>query len=147
MAKQSNPMDKFEFLLGTWHMECTLPMEGSGTGIFKRALDEKYVFLDYSASSPTGDTGAAHGIFAWDSQFKVYRYWWFENSGSFTQATCDFINDETLLMHWDDTLLIQTFQKTDSNQVELEMKKPNAQGEYEPILKVIFTKNQKSKIK
>ena len=139
MNKQSNPMDKFDFLIGTWHMEYT-SHKGSGTGTFKWALDDKYVFFDYSVSSPTGETGAAHGIFAWDQKFKIYRYWWYENSGSFLQATCNFINEETLLMHWGDTLLIQTFQKMGPDKVELKMKQPNAKGEYDPILEVMFTK-------
>jgi hypothetical protein len=136
----ADPMDKFDFLLGGWDMEYTLPQVGSGTATFTRALDGQYVFLDYSAISPTGETGGAHGIFAWDQQFNIYRYWWFENSGNFTKADCDFIDDHTLLMHWDDGLLIQTFRKSGPNQVELEMKSPNAQGEYEPVLKVVFTK-------
>jgi hypothetical protein len=72
MKKQSDPMDKFEFLIGTWNMEYRVP-KGSGTGTFKRALDGKYVIFDYSASSPTGETGGAHGIFAWDQKAKTYR--------------------------------------------------------------------------
>jgi hypothetical protein len=139
MNKQSNPMDKFDFLIGTWHMEYK-STKGLGTGTFKRTLDGKYVFFDYSASGPIGETGAAHGIFAWDQKFKIYRDWWFENSGSFMQATCNFINEETLLMYWQDTLLIQTFQKTGPDKVELKMKQPNAKGEYDPILEVMFTK-------
>ena len=141
MTKQSNPMDRLDFLIGTWHMEYKTH-QGSGTGIFKRALDGKYVFFDYSVSSPAGETGAAHGIFAWDTKDNIYRDWWFENSGNFTQATCNFINDETLLMYWQDTLLIQTFQKKRSEKVDLKMKQPNAQGDYEVILEVEFTKQK-----
>ena len=75
MAKQSNPMDKFDWFIGTWNMEYTLPeLAGSGTGTFKKALDDKYVFFDYSASSPTGETGGAHGIFAWDQKTSTYHY-------------------------------------------------------------------------
>lgn len=139
MNKQSNPMDKFDFLIGTWHME-DKSTKGSGTGTFKRTLNGKYVFFYYSASGPTGETGAAHGIFAWDQKAKNYRYWWFENSGSYSEATCDFINDGLLLMSWHDSLFLQTFQKMDSNKVELVMKKPNATAGYDPILEVLFTK-------
>jgi hypothetical protein len=120
-------------------MESKIP-EGSGTGTFKRGLDDKYVFLDYSANGPPGETGAAHGIFAWDQKFNIYRYWWYENSGNFAQAACSFVNEETLLMHWQDTQLIQTFQKTGPDEVELKMSQPNAKAEYEPILEVTFTK-------
>ena len=139
MNTQSDPMDKFDFLIGPWHMEYK-SHSGSGTGTFKRALDGKYVFFVYSVSSPTGETGAAHGIFAWDQKAEIYRYWWYENSGNFLQATCNFINEDTLLMHWQDTLLIQTFQKTGPDKVELKMKQPDAKGVYNPILEVKFTK-------
>lgn len=40
--------------------------------------------------------GEAKGIFAWDEKIKMFRCWWFENSGSFQSATCNFINDNTL---------------------------------------------------
>ena len=68
---------------------------GTGVGIFKRALDDKYVYFDYSTLID-GKKGAAHAIFAWDEKSKVYRFWWFESSGNFTKATCNFVNKETL---------------------------------------------------
>jgi len=139
MNKQSDPMDQFDFLIGTWHMESKSP-EGSGTGTFKRALDGKYVFFDYSASFPTGETGAAHGVFAWDQKTKTYKYWWFENSGNYSEATCEFIDDGLLMMNWHDLLFLQTFQKMDSNTVELVMKKPYSTAGYDPILEILFTK-------
>ena len=80
-------MDQFDFLIGTWDMEY-ISHEGQGTATFKRALDGKYVVLDYSATSPTGEIGAAHGIFVWDEKSKTYRYWWFENSGNYAESTC-----------------------------------------------------------
>jgi hypothetical protein len=50
-------MEQFGFLLGTWKMEYRIPksifsaaMTGSGTGTFRRALDDKVVYFDYSAS-------------------------------------------------------------------------------------------------
>ncbi len=139
MKKQSNPMDKFEFLIGTWHMEYK-SHKGSGTGTFQRALDGKYVLLDYSASSPTGETGEAHGVFAWDPKAENYRYWWFESSGNYSEATCEFVGDGLLLMSWHDSLFLQTFQKMDANKVELVMKGPNATAGYDPVLEVLFTR-------
>ncbi len=112
---------------------------GTGQGIFKRALDDKYVYFDYSTLID-GKKGQAHGIFAWDEKSKTYRYWWFESSGNFSTATCNFINDETLFMNWHDTLLIQTFKKVSSDKVILSMENPNSEGEYELILEVIFTR-------
>jgi hypothetical protein len=149
MAKQKNVMDKFDFLLGTWNLEYRVPKStfsetatGSGTGTFKRALDDKYVFLDYSCTLSTApnEVGKAHGIFAWDEKAKVYRYWWFESSGNFLNATCNFINDDTLFMNWHDTLLIQTFRKVDKDKVILKMENPDSDGKYGLILEVILTR-------
>jgi hypothetical protein len=151
MAKQSNVMDKFDFLLGNWNLESNVPKSafseaatGKGTGTFKRELDDKYVYFDYASSFITGKNteqkGGAHGIFAWDEKWKVYRYWWFENSGNFMEATCNFVNDDTLFMNWHDTLLIQTFTKVDANKVILRMEHPAAQEKFELILEVIFTR-------
>ena len=151
MAKLSNVMEKFDFLLGNWNLEYKVPKSafseaatGTGTGTFKRALDDKYVYFDYSASLTSGDKagkeGGAHGIFAWDEKGNVYKYWWFECSGNFMEATCNFVNNETLFLNWHDTLIIQTFTKVSADKVILRMEHPIAQGEYELILEVIFTR-------
>ena len=140
-------MEKFNFLLGNWNMEYNIPKspfsekatKGTGNGTFKRVLDDKYVQFDYSSLIDDKE-GKAHGIFAWDEKFKMYRYWWFESSGNFTTATCNFINADTLFMNWHDTLLIQTFKKAGSNKMILRMENPNSNGEYELILEVIFTR-------
>ena len=87
-----------------------------------------------------GQEGEAHAIFAWDEKAKVYRYWWFECSGNFLTATCNFVNNETLFLNWHDTLLIQTFTKDGPNKMVLRMEHPTAQGKYELILEVIFTR-------
>ena len=151
MAKRLKKMEKFDFLLGNWNLEYRVPKSafseaatGSGNGKFKRALDDKYVYFDYSASLTTGEKagqeGGAHAIFAWDEKTKIYRYWWFESSGNFLEATCNFINDETLFLNWHDTVIIQTFTKIDPDKVILRMEHPIAQGKYELILEVIFTR-------
>ena len=147
MAKQSNLMEKFDFLLGNWKLEYRVPKSafseaatGTGIGTIKRALRDKYVYFDYSASLSNRTTGEAHAIFAWDSKLGIYRYWWFEDSGNFLTATCHFINDETLFLNWHDTLLIQTFTKDSPNKVVLRMEYPAARGKYELILEVILTR-------
>jgi len=139
-------MEKFEFLLGDWNLEYRIPKSAfsksgtaSGIGTIKRALDDKDVYFDYIASQ-AGKQTQAHAVFAWDEKAKVYRYWWFENSGSFLTATCNFVNDETLFLNWHDTLLIQTFTKEGPNKVVLRMEHPTALGKYELILEVIFTR-------
>ncbi len=140
-------MDKFEFLLGDWNLDYQFPKSpisdaagtGTGTGSFRRVLEERYVCFDYSCSLTTGE-GHAHALFGWDEKAKVYRYWWFENSGNFATATCSFINDETLSLNWHDSPLIQTFKKDSPNQLTLRMEPPNPQGVYEPVLQVLSTR-------
>ena len=142
-------MEKFDFLLGTWNLEYRIPKSamseadmGSGHGTFKRALDDKYIHFDYecSLSSTPQQKGKAHAIFAWDEKEQVYRFWWFENSGAFRQATCNFIDNDTLFLNWHDTLLIQTFTKSGQNKVILRMEHPVAKDKFELIMEVIFTK-------
>ena len=136
-------MKKFDFLLGDWILEYRIPKSSfheagsdSGIGSFKKALNGKYVFFEYSTK--TGSE--ANGIFAWDDKVKVFRYWWFENSGNFLTATCNFINDDTLAMNWHDTLLVQTFTRDSKDRIILRMQSPDAQGGYEVVLEVIFTR-------
>jgi len=138
-------MEKFDFLLGTWDMEYHIPessfsdaASGTGRGEFQRALDDKYVFFDYSTLID-GKKGRAHAIFVRDEKAGIYRFWWFESSGSFMKATCDFIDDETLFINWHDSLLRQTFKKIDRNKVVLRIENPNSEGEYELVLEVLFT--------
>lgn len=145
-ASQQSPMEKFKFLLGDWNLEYRVPKStfseagtGTGTGTFKRALRDKYVFFDYSCSLTTGQ-GQAHAIFAWDDKAKVYRYWWFEDSGNFLQATCNFIDNDTLFLNWHDTLLTQTFTKAGPDKVVVRMKQSLGEDKSELVLEVILTR-------
>jgi hypothetical protein len=140
-------MKKFEFLLGTWDLDYHIPKSqlseagtGAGKGTVKRALKDRYVFFDYEASSPTGARTEAHGIFTWDEKSKLYRYWWFEDSGSFMTATCHFSDDQTLLLSWQDTPFVQTFKKTGPDRVTLWMGQPGAGGKHETVLEVFMTR-------
>ena len=146
MTKQENPMEKFEFLLGDWDMEYNIPKSsmseaytGTASGTFKRFMDDKYVTFDYS-DSPAEGQGQAHGIFAWDQKAKLYRYWWFENSGNFDQATCSFLDDGALLMNWHGSLFVQSFRAVDPDKVILRMEHPTSEGEYELVMEVTFTR-------
>jgi len=109
-----------------------------GTGTFKKILSDKYVLFEYSTKSG----GAAKGIFAWDDKIEAFRYWWFENSGNFLTATCNFVNDSILAMNWHDTLLVQTFSKDSPDRVILKMQHPNDKLGYELVLEVIFHKKK-----
>ena len=140
-------MEQFDFLLGNWNLEYKIPksrhseaMTGNGSGTFSRKLNEKYVMFDYSAFIGAEPEVQAHAIFAWDPRIKMYRLWWFESSGNFMTATCNFVNNETLHLNWHNSLLIQTFRKIGSNRVILKMEEPNSEGKYMPILEVIFSR-------
>jgi hypothetical protein len=139
----SDKLEKFEFLVGDWNLEYRIPKSifsdpgtDTGEGCFKKILKDNYVSFEYSTKSG----GAAKGIFAWDEKINMYRYWWFENSGSFLNATCNFVNDTTLAMNWHDTLLVQTFIKEAADRVVLKMQHPAENGGYELVLEVNFTK-------
>ena len=138
-----NNLDKFEFLLGDWNLESRIPKSifsepgtDTGVGSFKRILKEKYVLFEYSNQS--GD--AAKGLFAWDDKIKLYRYWWFENSGNFSSATCNFLDEVTLAMNWHDALFVQTFVMEAPDRVVLKMHYPDIVSGYELVLEVILTR-------
>ena len=138
-------MDKFNFLIGSWDLTYKIPKSsfseeatGKGSGTFKRILNDKYVVFDYEASFTTGDKASAHAMFAWEEKIKMFRYWWFENSGSFMTATCNFINDDVLFLNWHNSLLIQTFKKIDEHTIELRMENPNKEGKFKLVLEVMF---------
>jgi hypothetical protein len=146
MQNETDKMDRFDFLIGEWNLVYNIPKstfgeasKGTGTGKFKKALDDKYVYFDYE-SRINDQEGQAHGIFAWDDKSKIYRFWWFESSGSFSQANCDFISNDILFLNWHDSLLTQTFSKINPNHVTLRMERPISNGKYELILEVIFKK-------
>jgi len=139
-------MKKFDSFIGKWELAFNVPEsifskadKGHGTGELKRELNNKYVMFDYSSQLTVGK-GSAHGIFAWDEKINAYRYWWFEDSGSFMTATCNFINDKTLLMNWENSLLIQTFTVEGPNKIFLSMDHPSPEGKYIPVLEVVFRK-------
>ncbi|MGD8780175.1 MAG: hypothetical protein PVH88_14570 [Ignavibacteria bacterium] len=146
MDNELNPMDKFNFLLGVWKLDYIIPKSqfseqdsGVGEGEFKRILNNKYVTFDYSAKLSKMEDGA-HAIFVWDSKSEIYRYWWFEDSGAFMEATCNFINENLLCLNWHNSLLVQTFEKIENGNIILQMKHPTAKKNYETILEVIFSK-------
>lgn len=143
-------MERLCFFIGDWNLKYKVPKSrfsetatGTGTGTFRMALNDKYVYFDYSCSLTTGD-GEAHGIFTWDKKLKLYRYWWFEDSGDFSEAAGDFIDDETLFLKWHGTSLIQTFKKIDSDKLILRMEHKSPKGKYESILEVVFTRKRRS---
>jgi hypothetical protein len=140
-------MEKFDFLLGTWNLDYRIPKSrlseartAAGTGTFKRVLKDKYVVFDYQAAASNGDQTGAHAIFAWDEKSKLYRYWWFEDSGSFLAAVGHFAAEGTLELSWLGTPFVQTFKKTGPDRVTLRMAEPDASGKLQTVLEVLMTR-------
>jgi len=147
--ERNESIERLGFFIGDWNLEYKIPKSrfseaatGTGAGTFRWALDDKYVYFDYTFSLTTGD-GEAHGIFAWDQKAKVYRYWWFEDSGSFSEAAGDFVDNNTLFLKWHDTQLIQTFKRVDCDKIILKMEDKATSGKYELVLEVVFTREKK----
>jgi hypothetical protein len=120
-------MKKFDFLIGNWRLEYTIPEtsfsaagSGEGEGIFSRVLKDNYVVFDYQAVLTTG-TAQAHVIYAKDKGNDCYRCWWFEDTGNFETASCNFVDESTLLLKWVNSPLIQTFKQVEDNHVGLTM--------------------------
>jgi hypothetical protein len=146
MEKETNPMEKFDFLLGAWELKYDVPksqfsdkLTGEGRGEFKRILNDRYVTFDYEARFSKGEA-SAHAVFVWDKKDNNYKYWWFEDSGEFNQATCDFIDKNTLCLNWHNSLFVQSFHKSKNGDVILEMRYPKDRNDYKIVLKVIFMK-------
>lgn len=136
-------MKEFSFFLGQWDLDYKIPKSSfseagtdKGTGTFSSMLNNNFILFEYSTASGS----EAKGIFARDSKAGIYRYWWFENSGNYLSASCNFINNDTLMMHWQDSLLVQTFKKCGDEKIILTMQQPSSQGNYETIMEVVMTK-------
>lgn len=140
-----DPIEKLDFFLGNWDLDYIIPesfmskaCRDSGTGSFHKILNDKYVMFEYSTDSGS----EAKGIFAWDSHTESYKYWWFENSGIFLSATCNFISDDILAMNWHDSLLVQTFERKNPDRIILKMQYPSIKNCHQPVLEVIFTRKK-----
>lgn len=147
-SDSEDKMKKFDSFIGKWELEYNVPEsifgkadKGNGTGEFKRELNNKYVVFDYSSQLKTGKR-SAHGIFARDEKINAYRYWWFEDSGCFMTATCNFVNDKILFMNWENSLFIQTFTVEGPNKIFLSMEYPSSEGKYIPVLEVVLKRIQ-----
>ena len=95
--------------------------------------------FDYECSLTTGN-GSAHAIFAWDCLAQVYRLWWFEDSGNFEMATGQFEDEDTLVLTWQSSQLMQTFHRLDADRVLLKMENPSVDYDNELIMEVLLTR-------
>lgn len=139
-------MDRLNFLLGKWNLDYKVPKSifsdedfGIGKGEFKKFLNNKFVKFDYDAKLSKSKV-KAHAIFGWDDKNNIYKYWWFENSGAFMEAACNFTNANSLQINWQSSLLVQTFRLIKNGDVIMRMNYPANDNDNALILEVIFTK-------
>jgi len=146
MTGNNSPIAKLDFLLGIWNLEYKVPESmyskgdsGTGVGEFKRILNGSYVSFDYHAKLTSIET-SAHAVFAWDEKSNIYKYWWFESTGNYLSASCNFIDADILCLNWHNSILVQTFKKENADKIVLQMKYPVSENSYKTILEVILTR-------
>jgi hypothetical protein len=141
-------MHALSFMAGEWNLDYTVTQRGSttrairGTGSLRYLFDATYLTFDYQAQQKeTGESiGEAHAIFTWENKNQQYRYFWFESSGSFHQAT-GFLRDEhTLALEWQGIHCSQIFRRVSTDAMYLEMWCPDE----DLLLRVDFTRNSRA---
>jgi hypothetical protein len=120
------------FMVGDWDLDYTVHQGGKiqndlcGTGSIKPIFDGVYLWFEYEIrNKQRGEiSGEARGIFAWDSKAEAYRYYWFENSGAFLNATAHLRDEHTLFILWHGVDCTQTFRRKSDDAMLLEMTCP-----------------------
>jgi hypothetical protein len=130
-TEAGSPVRALGFLIGEWELDYTVTQHGRttktirGTGSMRYLFDETYLTFDYRAQhTDTGESGQAHAIFAWDAKIQQYRFYWFESSGVFLQATGVLRDEHTLALEWQGVDCTQIFQRVGADAMYLEMRCP-----------------------
>jgi hypothetical protein len=126
-------MRALAFMAGDWDLDYTVTQKGEttktlcGTGSLRYLFGSTYLAFDYQVKQRDSGAvmGAAHGIFAWDQKAERYRYFWFEDSGTFLQATAVLRDGHDLLMQWQDINCSQIFRRVHADAMYLEMRCPD----------------------
>ena len=137
-------MRALSFLIGEWELDYTVTQNGHttqtirGTGSLRFLFNATYLTFDYQMIEKASGAmiAEAHGIFAWDEKAGQYRYFWFESSGSFHQATGALRDAHTLALEWQEIKCTQIFRRVSADAVYLEMRCP----EQDLLLRVDFTR-------
>jgi hypothetical protein len=127
------PMRALSFMVGDWELDYTVTQHGRttkpirGTRSLRYLFDAIYLAFDYrTVDKDTGEaTGGAHGLFAWDGKAQQYRYYWFESSGTFLEATGVLRDDHTLALEWQGLNCTQIFRRVSAYAMYLEMRCPD----------------------
>jgi hypothetical protein len=130
--EKTRAMQALGFMVGEWNLDYTVEQGGKtssdlrGSGSLRYLFDGTYLSFDYDVQDKkTSDTvGGAHAVFAWDSKAGEYRFYWFESSGTFLQATASLRDAETLFLQWQGNDCTQIFRRVGDDAMFLEMKCP-----------------------
>ena len=136
-------MHALSFMIGEWALDYTVTQHGQttktmrGIGSLRYLFNAAYLTFDYRVlQKATGEMIAeAHAIFAWDKKLERYRYYWFESSGNFHQATGILRDAHTLSLEWQDIHCTQIFRCVSADAMYLEMQCP----EQDLLLRVDFS--------
>jgi hypothetical protein len=137
-------MRALSFMIGEWGLDYTVTQRGHttktlrGIGSLHYLFNAAYLTFDYRMlKKATGEIIAeAHAIFAWDKKSGQYRYYWFEGSGNFHQATGVLRDAHTLALEWQDINCTQIFRRVSADAMYLEMRCP----EQDLLLRVDFSR-------
>jgi hypothetical protein len=107
-------------------------------GSLRYLFNATYLTFDYQMLEKSTEVmiGEAHAIFAWDKKLGQYRYYWFESSGNFLQATGILRDDRTLALEWQDIHCTQIFRRVSADAMVLEMQC----AEQDLLLRVDFSR-------
>ena len=131
-TETDGPMRALSFMVGEWGLDYTVTQHGHttktirGIGSLRYLFNATYLIFDYQMFDKATDKmiGEAHAIFAWDKKLGQYRYYWFESSGNFLQATGSLRDDRTLALEWQDIHCTQIFRRVSADAMYLEMECP-----------------------
>jgi hypothetical protein len=143
-TEAATPMRALSFMIGEWALDYTVTQHGQttktlrGIGSLRYLFNATYLTFDYQTlEKATGEMIAeAHAIFAWDKKLGQYRYYWFESSGNFLQATGILRDADTLALEWRDINCTQIFRRVSADAMYLEMQCP----EQDLLLRVDFSR-------
>jgi len=138
------PMQALSFMVGDWELDYTVTQRGRttkpirGTGSLRYLFDATYLTFDYQMQQKdTGEmVGEAHALFAWDPKVGHYRYYWFESSGNFLEATGSLPDEHTLALEWQGVNCTQIFRRVSADAMYLEMQCPDQ----DLVLRVDFSR-------
>lgn len=98
-------LDRLDMLVGTWEGTAEMSMPGMdepmtirGVNTTKWELDKRFLIEHFEGDMGEEGKFEGVGVWTWDPKAKVYRNWWFDSYGSFSQGTAKY-DEETRTWH------------------------------------------------